>query len=401
MFVTVKNGGFVRHGKKYVVHGANYWQGMNLASTQGGDRARLEKELDQMAAMGINHLRIMAGSEGPDTEPERMRPSLMPEPGQYNEAIFQGLDYLLDAMAKRDMTATMVLNNFWHWSGGLSQYVAWVTHTVPPYPTRDPATFPVFVKYAQRFYLDETVQELANSLFKNHIQVVQTRRNIFNGNTYNEDPVIMSWQIANEPFEAPASWYDDLAKTIKQGAPRQLVSSGIESKLDVTDFIHGTQSMDYATCHLWVENWGIYHPKDPNSLLAALNFATDYLATRANWARQLGKPIILEEFGMCRDAWKQPDNDNAKYDPATTTNHRDAYFDQVLAQVSVTHDEFCGFLFWAYGGVGRPTNDPNQFDMVWTGDPPHEPNGWYSIYDNDTTTKLIAKYCHDKRSCQL
>ena len=28
-------------------------------------------------------------------------------------------------MAKRDMKAVLYLNNFWQWSGGMSQYVAW------------------------------------------------------------------------------------------------------------------------------------------------------------------------------------------------------------------------------------------------------------------------------------
>jgi len=73
----------------------------------------------------------------------------------------------------------------------------------------------------------------------------------------------------------------------------------------------------------------------------------------------------MEEFGMARDAWKQPNSQWAKWDPETSTEHK------------------------AYGGVGRPYEDPNQYGMYLLGDPPHEPRGWYSVYDTDTTVSVI------------
>jgi hypothetical protein len=110
-FVTVSATGFERHGRPYYIAGANYWHGMNLASDEsaGGNISRLEKELTQLERIGINNLRIMAGSEGPDDQPFRMRPSLMPSPGKYNEHILAGLDYLLDAMDRHSMTAVGTL----------------------------------------------------------------------------------------------------------------------------------------------------------------------------------------------------------------------------------------------------------------------------------------------------
>jgi mannan endo-1,4-beta-mannosidase len=90
----------------------NYWACMNLAAseTSGGNYSRLVTELNQMAAKGINHLRIMAGSEGAQTpQPFRMNPPLMEAPGQYNDDIFKGLDICLAEMSKRGMRATMTL----------------------------------------------------------------------------------------------------------------------------------------------------------------------------------------------------------------------------------------------------------------------------------------------------
>lgn len=106
-FVKVLDTGFLRNGKPYTIRGANYWYGMNMASDLGGNRTRLGIELDQLLAMGVNNLRIMAASEGPDDVNQlfRMQPSLMTSPGTYNEEVFQGLDYLLDAIGKRNMTA--------------------------------------------------------------------------------------------------------------------------------------------------------------------------------------------------------------------------------------------------------------------------------------------------------
>lgn len=58
----------------------------------------------------------------------------------------------------------------------------------------------------------------------------------------------------------------------------------------------------------------------------------------------------------------------------------------------VEKKEFSGSNFWAYGGLGRSTDAPNKYGMVWLGDPPHENRGWYSVYDNDTTVDIIKNY---------
>ncbi|KAI7906703.1 glycoside hydrolase superfamily [Cokeromyces recurvatus] len=403
LFVTVKGSQFYRNGERYMIKGANYWQGMNLAAPTrelGGDRTRLLIELDQLQKMGVNNLRIMASSEGPDEEPYRMRPSLQPSIGHYNEHLFEALDYLLDEMSKRGMTAVMTLSNFWHWSGGFSQYIAWITKETIPYPvTRD--KWDTFTEFTKRFYNDPTIRQQVNQLYKNHIRVVQTRRNTINGKLYNEDPVIMSWQIANEPQLAPKDWFEEIACFIKQKSPYQLVSSGIESKVDRVDFMNAHESnyIDYCTCHCWVENWGIYDPSDVNSkkksLSFAINYIKEYIMSRYEWSLALvvKKPIVLEEFGMARDAWRKPLDSEYKYDPSTPTSHKDIFFKEgVYETIEKLSNCYGGSNFWAYGGIGRSTDKPNSNGMVWLGDPPHEPKGWYSVYDTDTTVDIIKQH---------
>lgn len=95
-------------GDVHYITGLNYYACMNLAadSSTGGNYARLITELDQMAARGVNHLRIMAASEGaPTLQPFRMNPPLQESPGKYNEKIFIGLDVCLAEMQKRGMRA--------------------------------------------------------------------------------------------------------------------------------------------------------------------------------------------------------------------------------------------------------------------------------------------------------
>jgi mannan endo-1,4-beta-mannosidase len=106
-FIKVNGTRFFHGNQPYFIKGANYWQGMNLAAQTeyGGNRTRVCIELDQLKQMDVNNLRVMAASEGPDDQPFRMRPSLQPAPGQYNEFMFEALDFLLDEMSKREITA--------------------------------------------------------------------------------------------------------------------------------------------------------------------------------------------------------------------------------------------------------------------------------------------------------
>ena len=148
-FVSVKDGRFVLAGKPHYFAGANFWQGMNLGvDGPAGDRARLRRELDRLRELGVTNLRVMASSEGPNSEPYRTVPALMVAPGEYDGSVLDGLDYLIAEMGQRGMKAVMVLNNFWQWSGGMAQYVSWHEKTPIPYP----GDYEKFITYAAKFY---------------------------------------------------------------------------------------------------------------------------------------------------------------------------------------------------------------------------------------------------------
>ena len=66
-YVHVEDGKFVHDGNVVNCIGTNFWYGPILGSEgRGGNRDRLKKELDLLKDLGVNNLRILVGSDGPE-----------------------------------------------------------------------------------------------------------------------------------------------------------------------------------------------------------------------------------------------------------------------------------------------------------------------------------------------
>lgn len=370
---------------------------MNLGATPEG-QIRLVRELDRLSAIGINNLRIMGAFEGPDAAPWRAIPSSQPEPGEFSEEIMKGLDFLLKEMADRQMTAVICLGNFWHWSGGFAQYVSWVTGTPIPYPPpAERGNWLRFMRYSAQFFeLRKAIE-----LYQQSSERLLRRINTFTGKAYRDDPTIMAWQLANEPRglthrKAYLDWIRESALMFRSLAPHQMVSIGSEGKtptrLAGTYFpvAHEIPEIDYLTCHIWPENWDWYDPQKPEATFsAAMKKARKYLDYHQRIARKIGKPLVLEEFGLARDL--------RHFMPLAPTSYRDQFFQQMisLTERSIEAGEpLTGLAYWAWGGDGRPGEAGGFWRLGddFLGDPPHEPQGWYSIYESDRSTlELIAQ----------
>jgi mannan endo-1,4-beta-mannosidase len=388
-FVTASDGKFVLGGCPYYFVGANFWQGMELGvDGPTGNRGLLVAELDRLQELGVTNLRIMASSEGPNTEPYRMVPALMISPGVYDESVLEGLDYLLAQMGQRNMKAVMVLNNYWQWSGGMGQYVSWHEHTPIPYP----GDYGTFMDYVSQFYSCQECQ----TWYRNHIETIITHTNPYTGLKYRDDPTVFSWELANEPRRYPDSWIDDTAAYITSLDPNHMVTTGSEGTPpgERIDFVetHNGPNIDYATIHIWPQNWGWYDPRDSSTYDTAEVRAIIYFQNAAADARLLNKPLVLEEFGLARD-W-EPLHDI--YDPDSPTTYRNrfytAMFDQVFKSV-MAGGPAGGDNFWAWSGRSRP-------GAPWVGDPPHETPGWYSVYQTDESTQAIIS-AHAEQLAQL
>jgi mannan endo-1,4-beta-mannosidase len=400
-FVKINGNHFELNGKPYYFLGTNFWYGLNLGSKgEGGNRERLIRELDRLNEMGVKNLRIMAGSEGPDDAPFRMLPSLQTSPGVYNSDVLEGLDFLLDEMRKRDMKAVMCLNNFWNWSGGVGQYLVWsgAADSIPHPPPQPGGDWDRYQKFAATFYSAPKAVEL----FNKHIEFIVNRKNSLSGVNYREDPAIMAWELGNEPrginnIEPYLKWIDETAGLIKKHDPNHLVTTGSEGATGSPQYSgtdlekdHSSKNIDYTTIHIWVQNWNIYDPtKADLTYEPSIQYALNYLNEHVQIANKLGKPIVLEEFGISRDL--------NKHDPNSTVSIRDKYyaklFEGVLNNAKSPNSSLAGCNFWAWGGEGRPRvpEDMWKLNDDFIGDPPHESQGWYSVYDTDSTTIMIIK----------
>lgn len=401
-FIKVEKGILIKDGKPYHYVGTNFWYGMNLAVS---DKDRLIRELDRLNNLGVKNLRIMAGSEGSLDTPWSVQPTLQKEPGIYNEELWAGLDFLLAEMKQRGMTAVVCLNNFWPWSGGFAQYVSWANknETIPYPPPADNGDWRKYQQYSARFYSNKT----AKKWFENHIEKVVNRVNSITKIPYKKDPAIMAWQLANEPegsnnVEDYRKWIHETAQYIKKLDSNHLVSIGSEgntpSPANGTNFEkdHQSQYIDYCTFHLWVQNWGWYDPlKAKETYDFAVQKANSYIDEHVKIAQKLNKPIVLEEFGISRD--------ENSYDANSTVKVRDEYYKMIFDKIytlSKTNPQVAGVNFWAWGGEGRPRTPMSIWklgdDLI--GDPPHEYQGWYSVYNTDLSTQeIISDYafkCH-------
>jgi mannan endo-1,4-beta-mannosidase len=405
-FVRVEGGRFFIGDAPYAFLGTNFWYGMNLGvAGEQGDRQRLRRELDHLQRLGLTNLRITAASEGPHTEQWRLVPAVQPEPGVYDEAVLKGLDFLLAEMAQREMRGVLVLNNFFMWSGGMAQYVSWATGEPIPYPEPEQggSTWDDFQRFSARFYsLPEAL-----ALFDDYVRALTTRTNTVTGVAYSHDPTIMSWQLANEPrgfdhSDAYVAWVDRVGALIREHAPNQLISLGGEGKLNPewerTQFERVSRSpyLDYLTIHIWIENWSWYDPQRPETFDEAVGRTMGYLADHVAIGEALRKPVTLEEFGVSRD--------RRAYDPHAPVTLRDRYFTVVfeaLHHLARHGSVLAGANVWSWSGEARPVT-PGAFWNVgeaFTGDPPHEEQGWYSVYDHDASTlAILARYAERMRA---
>lgn len=395
-FIKVNaDGQFVRDGKPYYFVGTNFWYGAILGSEgEGGNRERLHKELDFLKSIGINNLRVLVGADGENGIKTRVEPSLQVAPGVYNDTILAGLDYFMNEMRERDMTAVLYLNNSWEWSGGYSVYLQWSGHGDAVVPAVD--GWPAYMEYVKQFPQSDS----AKALFANHVNYIVSRTNRYNQIKYVDDPTIMSWQIGNEPRafsdenkEPFARWMADVAAQIKSLDPNHMVSSGSEGswgcEMDMNLFekIHADPNINYLNIHIWPYNWSWVKADSLKELLPRAKENTKkYIDDHMVIARKYSKPIVLEEFGFPRDGFS--------FSKEAPTTARDEYYRYVFDLIRQDRESgglFAGCNFWAWGGFAGQNPDHVFWEKGddYTGDPAQEQQGLNSVFATDSTIEII------------
>lgn len=396
-YIRVEGSQFVYKGKPFYFEGTNLWYGCYIGSSgKTGDRARLARELDNLQSLGITNLRILGAAENSYIQ-NSLRPAIQIQPGIYDENLLDGLDFLLAEMHKREMHAVIFLNNYWEWSGGMAQYNDWA-NSGGGVDAAD-GNYAAFMDYSATFYANQKAQRL----FSDYLTQILTRKNKYDGFYYYEEPAIMGWELANEPRPGRNDrylteyyrWIDSTAHYIHSIDPNHLVTTGNEglagSLQDSTIYITAQSSkyIDYVTFHLWPKNWGWFNAKNiAGTYPRTETNAVKYIDQHITFARVIGKPTVMEEFGIPRDS--------ELCKPGTPTTARDKYYKTIFGLVydsAAAGAPIAGTNFWGWGGEGRPQHldDRWQEGDSFTGDPPQEPQGLNSIYDVDSTTLAILK----------
>lgn len=382
--------------KPYYFLGTNLWYAPILGSKgEGGNRQRLCSELDSLQKLGVNNLRILVGADAGTKNSPTVTPYLQPKPGKLDKNLLEGLDYMLVEMQKRGMLAVIYLTNSWDWSGGYGFYLKQCGLGDSP-DAHGAEGYDAYVDYARKFFHYPKAQQL----FYNFLQKVVSRKNSITGLPYSEDPTIMAWQLCNEPRpfgkdEVPAfmEWVKHSSELIKKLDPNHMVSTGSEGIVgcnndeELCERVHNLPSIDYMTVHIWPANWGwanrsALYDSLPNVYVKA----KEYLDKHVRIAQSIDKPFVVEEFGYPRD--------NNFYNPGSATGARDSFYKFIftnLVESCKANGPMAGCNFWGWGGSGRPAAE------VWKGgddflcDPPHEPQGWYSVFDCDASTVKVIE----------
>jgi mannan endo-1,4-beta-mannosidase len=359
----------VRDGKFHLDGAAFRFGGTNCYYLHQQSHYMIDSALNDAAAMSLRVLRAMAFADGVGNG----YPPLQPEPYVYDEAAFDSLDYAVYKAGQVGVRLVLVLTNNWPDYGGMRQYVTWFLGLPDD-------SYGTMVNH-DHFYTDEKIK----ACYKAYAKFVVTRRNRYTGLRYNEDPAIMTFELANEPSARSdtsgatlTAWIAEMSAYVKKLAPRQLVATGDQGFYGdpaATDYPYGVfegvrwkqlvalPHVDYATIHLYPGGWGENPSNKPGTDPVA--WGTTWITRHLADAAALGKPLVLEEFGLTVNAAQGVADQNAR--AAGYQAWIDAVYDGGGAG-----DQF--WLLTSRVDDGSYYPDYDGYRVVWDNDPSNPTN---------------------------
>ncbi len=326
-FVAVSNGSLTLAGQPFHFAGTNNYTFLTYAA-DAGLRPQIDAVMASADSLGLAVIRTWAFNDGSGWN------ALQTAPNVYDPAVFEALDYVIDAAGRAGLKLILPLVNNWDDYGGMNQYVAW-SSTASAHDD---------------FYTDAECK----AVYKQYVADVLNRVNTFNGRAYRDDPAILAWELANEPRcdsdpsgDTLTSWIAEMAAWLKSIDSQHLLSAGSEGFYGPADAgknpwnwaaatgvdfkrQHGLAAIDLATCHLYPHG-------------ASLPATVAWLQALAADAALLGKPLILAEYGQqqplaLRNTWFQ------------------AWGDAIYADASAG-GAFAGACFWILYDESYPDYD--------------------------------------------
>jgi mannan endo-1,4-beta-mannosidase len=301
-FVTRAGGGLVLHGKPFRFAGTNNYY-LHYQSATARDNV-----LDKAAASGFQVVRTWGWFDTGTAD------GANPTAGSQNGVYLQywdgsghpryndGPDGLarLDAViarAGRDgLKLVIPFTNNWADFGGMDKYVEWAGGS-----------------HHDDFYTDQRIR----GWFRDYIAHLLDRTNTITGVRYRDDPTIMTWELANEPrcvgsgkyprstecgTDTITAWADEMSTFIRSRDRRHLISVGDEGFFadqpggddwtrtggEGVDTVRLSRlpNIDVMSYHLYPDSWG-----------KTAQWGTQWILAHAQAARQVGKPVMMGEFG--------------------------------------------------------------------------------------------------------
>jgi len=244
------------------------------------------------------------------------------------------IDFLITEVKKRQLRLIIAFLDFWDFTGGIQQIVAWYNKEY--LSLLKLKGFP-FARDDHFFFADPRTRKD----YQRWVQYVVNRINPQTGVRYRDDPTIMAWELANEanakPDQLRLSWTEEMATFVKQKDPNHLVGSG-NASIDLKEFDISLPTTDFGTWHGY-----------PKYLQVSVDKLDRLISQYCNAAAKYQKPVLLEEFGFARSNF----------------NQAAAYQDWVN---TITGDPNCaGWLVWCLVSrleSGRyPADEVDQFDV--------------------------------------
>ncbi|CAM8923583.1 unnamed protein product [Rhodiola kirilowii] len=295
----------------------------------------------------------MAYSDGPGAF------SLQPNPGQYNENVFQGLDFVVAKAREYGIRLVMSLVDNYADLGGKPQYVVWARTNGAAVSSDD----------------DFFRNDICKQLYKNHVKTMLTRVNTITKVAYKDDPTIMAWELMNEPRcpsdlsgQTLQDWIAEMASYLKSIDSKHLLEIGMEGfygastpeRLDAgkpyfqvgTDYIANNKikGIDFATVHSYPDEWCTGSTDQ-----VQLKFLQDWMNNHTEDAQNILKmPVVYTEFGT---SYRK-----AGY----SVEKRDQVFSCMYSAIYSSASNggaVAGSLFWQLMTTGM-TNYGDGYDLV-------------------------------------
>ena len=271
-----------------------------------GRRDLVDETFAACVAMGVGVVRAWAFND----DPAKADTGIQRDKLIYSPLGLTGLDRVLERARAFGLRLVLPLVNHWNAYGGARQYLLW--NGVGDAREGD-----------VRFFTDGRVR----AHWAAHVTQLLQRTNPLTGFRYAEDPVVLAWELMNEPRgrglppAGPGSlveWVRFAAGTVRSAGARQLISVGDE--VEENSFENGAydpsfwkrvdgehlfspknggsfarflevDDVDLGSCHFYPEKYGLTPGAEAEAGCA-------WIEGHAAVAHARKKPLLVGEFGM-------------------------------------------------------------------------------------------------------